>query len=84
MTTGQLLQLFLWGIGVLVAIAVAIVAWAWSVPDIVDNEGRLVADTARIQTRTLLVLLVGFAAMIGGGVVVARRGGHARSRREVR
>lgn len=84
MTTRQLLQLCGWGIGVLVAIAVAIVLWAWSVPEIPDADGRLVADSARIQTRTLVVLLAGFALMVAGGVVITRRGGAARGRREVR
>lgn len=83
MSADQLLRLFVWGIGVLVAIAIAIVVWAWSVPDIVDADGRQVVDTARVQTRTLLVLVVGFAVMIAGGVVVARRGAHARGHREV-
>ena len=63
-----------WGLGVLVAIAIAIVAWAWSVPDIVDADGDLVTDTARVQTRTLVVLLVGGVVMVGGGVAIARRG----------
>ena len=83
MTTRQLLRLFVWGIGVLISIAVVIVAWAWSVPDVVDTNGSLVADTARIQTRTLLVLIVGFTVMIAGGAVIARRGDPARGRREV-
>ena len=74
MTTRQLLQMCAWGCAVLVAIAVAIVAWAWSVPDIVDADGTLVTDTARVQTRTLVVLLVGGVSMVGGGIVIARRG----------
>jgi hypothetical protein len=83
-TTRQLLQLFAWGISVLVMIMAAIVFWAWSVPDVVDPSGRLVADTARVQTRTLLVLLVGFGVMVGGGFFLARRNDRARSLPKVR
>lgn len=83
MTTRRLLQLFAWGISVLVAIGVAIVVWAWSVPDVVDANGRLVADTPRIQTRTLLVLIVGLGVMIGAGVVTTQLGNRARRRCEV-
>ena len=74
MTTRQLLTLTAWGLGVLIAIAVAIVVWAWSVPDVVGADGELVTDTARVQTRTLVVLLVGGMVMVGGGVLIARRG----------
>lgn len=84
MTTRQLLQLCAWGLGVLVAIAVAIVLWAWSVPEIESADGRLVADSARIQTRTLVVVLVGFAVMVGGGVALTRWRRPARPRPEVR
>ncbi len=74
MTTRQILQICAWGIGVLVAVAVVIVVWAWPVPEIEDAQGRLVTDTARVQTRTLVVLLGGFVVMLGGGFAIARRG----------
>ncbi|MEM8706276.1 MAG: hypothetical protein AAGE98_07455 [Actinomycetota bacterium] len=81
MTTRQLTRLFVWGFGVLVVIAVAIVAWAWSVPDIVDPDGDLVTDTARVQTRTLVVLLVGFVVGATGAWRIVRAGRPKRERR---
>ena len=84
MTTRHLVLLFAWGTGVLIACAVVILLWAWSVPEIEGADGRLVADSARIQTRTLVVLLVGFVVALAGGGVIVRRNGSARARRAVR
>ena len=80
MTTRQLIRLFAWGLGTLVAIAVAIVLWAWSVPDIPDANGRLVTDTARVQTRTLVVLLAGFVIGVAGAWRIVRAGRPKRER----
>ena len=81
MTTRQLKQLVAWGFGVLVTIVVVIVLWAWSVPDVPDANGRLVTDTARVQTRTLLTLMVGFAVGVFGAVRIVRAGRPKRERR---